>query len=380
MRRRATRDAMGLFVMGALVASCGDPFAYVAPSTTSATTGGGGSGGATSTESGGAGGGGQASSCAEGVIGSCGEGKYCAASTGSCEACADLARLHFGTPSPIAMTPATAGTTAYYPRVSGDDETLYFVYIDEGGPLPRSRVARASFQPDKGASGAWSFMAPPIASPTEESAPIPLHDGSVLHGLVDPTSVDTARPVLLFDSTRNGATTRKVLAANLDGTAASIVSLPSGKRDFDIAVASHASPPRFYWMSDGLTGMEPRLVTATADDAQMIPVKITMSTGCVVDAVEGPWVSPDGRLLLFGLNAPLAGTCAPAVPGNKRLFAARMTEEGKQADGDQAKPLFPDDTLSFDTTPSLSGDACFMLFSRFDPVSNDGRPMLAARD
>lgn len=382
MRWRATRTGLGLLAASALGASCGEPFALVTGTSSSAPAGGGsaGSGGATATGDSGPGGGGQAPSCAAGVIGSCGEGKYCAASTGACEPCADLSRFHFATPTPIVMTPATTGTTAFFPRVSADDGTLYFVYIDESGPLPRSRIAEAPFEPAKGAWGPWSFMAPPIASPTEEGAPIHLHDGAMLHGLVDSASVDVKRPVLLFDSTRNGTTTRKLFAANLDGALASIVSLPSGKRDFDVAAAPLSTPPRFYWMSDGLTGTEPRLVTATANDAQMTPVKITLDTGCVIDAVEGPWVTPDGGLLLFSLNAPLAGTCAPVVPGKKRIFAARMTHEGKQADADRAEPIFPDDTSSFDSTPSLSREACFALFSRFDPVTNDGRPTLAVRD
>lgn len=366
---------------------CVDPFTYVgtggARSTSSSTVAAGG-GGADGTGAGTSSSGTTSSTpppkCDAGTIGVCGDGKYCSESSGDCEPCSDLSRLHFAAPVKITMAPTTAGTTAYYPRIGSDDGTLYFVYIDDSGALPRSRIASAAYKPSTKSWAAWILMNPPVASMGEESGPLHLPSGALLEGLVDTTSVDTHKPVLLFDSNRNGATTRKLFAANLDGSKASLVSLPSGKRDSDVAAAPLAHPPRFYWLSDGTTNMEQRLVTATASTSQMGAVKLALDTGCVVDAVAAPWVTLDGKLLLFGAYPPLAGTCAPSVPPVARLFAAHMTDQGQQVTGDQAQPLLPEDTQSFDSTPSLSPDACFLFFSRFDPMTSDGRPMLAVRD
>lgn len=373
---------VGTHLLLALAPACGDPFTLVGAGGSAVTTtidaGGapaqGGAGGRMEEEAG------PAPECMPGALSACGEGRYCQRDTEACAPCADLTRLHFAPPRAISLTPSTKGTTAHYPRADTAGETLYFVYVDDTGALPRSRLASLPFQPRKGGPGAWTLMSPPIASPMEEGAPLPLSTGTLLAGLVDTTAVDTADPVLLFDSTRNGAATRKVFAANPGHPTASIVSLPSGKRDADIAAAPLATPPRFYWMSDGLGSQTPRLVTATGASAQMSPVTLALDSGCVIDAVVGPWITPSGALLLFGANAPLPGSCAPVTPSHQRIYAARMGEDGKQAPSTTATPLFPDDEASFDSTPSLSPDACFLFFARFDPATTEGRLMLSPRD
>jgi hypothetical protein len=305
-------------------------------------------------------------------------GSYCEASLGACRACADLDRFQFDAPYSLDVAPATVGTTAFYPRVGPDDGALFFTYLDKNGAIPRRRVAAAPRKSPPGAWawGTWLFLAPPIGSSGQDSGPLLLRDGALIAQLVDASKVDTSRPVLLFDSNRDGATTETLFAANLDGYAAAEVSLPSGKRDADVAAAPEATPPRFFWLSDA-NSILPRLVTATAT-SQATEVKLILDNGCATSAVEAPWVTPDGGLLLFAAAYPDPPACSPPLVGVKHLFAASM-KDGAPIVGSPAVPLLADDATTYDTTPALTPDRCLLLFSRFDANAN-GRIFAARRD
>lgn len=384
MNRLITLLAPGVFALSSVASGCGEPFAYVggggqssAGGSSGSTSSRGGAGGevssssGSSTSSGGAGG---APECAPGSIGACGSGKYCSSETSTCEPCGELARFHFGTPTVVPLSPSTAGTHVRFPRVSPDDGALLFTYDDKsGGPIGRPRIVSAPFVAATQSWAAWSFSPAPINSNKEDSAALYLPAGAMLKGLVD-GKVDTAKAVLLFDSSRAADGTRALYAANPGAPEASPLALAGGKRDSDIAAAPDASPPRFYWMS-GDSALTQRLVTATGA-SPTASVKLLFENGCSGDAVEGPWISRDGKLLLFGAAPPSGATCTPSLV-LKRLYVARMNDQGTQVAADAARPIFPDDTTSFDSTPSLSPDACFMLFARFTPF---GQIMIAARD
>ncbi|APR87684.1 hypothetical protein A7982_13033 [Minicystis rosea] len=352
-----------------------------AASTGAATSDGGADSVVTSSGSGGTGGV-TVPACKAGVAGECDAGEYCDAATSACHSCADLSSLRFhGQAFTIDVAPSTASTTAFYPRVSAaEDGKLYFTYVDRTDAIPRRRIVSA---PRKTGTpgwqwGTWLWVLPPVGSAGQDSGPLLLDSGAMLTGLVDPSKLAADKPVILFDSNRNGTTTQKLFAANLDGTVAADVSLPSGKRDSDVAAAPNASPPRYYWLSDaGSSTLSQRLVTATAT-SQATEVKLTLDNNCVTSVVEGPWVTPNGKLLLFAAAYPEDGTCA-LVGGTKHLFITRMTDQGTQAPGEKAQPLFPDSPTTFDSTPALTPDMCMLLFARFDDTAN-GRLFGALRE
>lgn len=383
MNRLVTLLAPGVFALSSVASGCGEPFAYVggggqssAASSSGSTSSSGGTGGEISSSSGSStssGGTGGAPECAPGSIGACGSGKYCSSETSTCEPCGELTRFRFGTPTAVPMSPSTAGTNALFPRVSPDDGALLFTYADKSGPIPRPRIVSAPFVAATKSWGTWSLSPAPINSTAEDSAALHLPAGEMLKGLVD-GKVDTAKAVLLFDSSRAGAGTRALYAANPGAPEASPLGLAGGKRESEIAAAPGASPPRFYWMS-GDDPLTQHLVTATATSPPA-GVKLLFENGCSGDVVQGPWISRDGKLLLFGAAPPVDVTCVP-IQAQKRLYVARMNDQGAQVAADAARPIFPDDSSSFDSTPSLSPDACFMLFARFTP---HGQIMIAARD
>lgn len=370
------RLVTGLGVVGMVAASaaCGQPFAFVSPTSSSSGTGG---------ASGEGGGDGASSSgtpaCAPGMSGACPEGRYCAGDTFTCEPCADLGRLHFHTPFAADLAPPTAGTTVFYPRLGDDPGALYFTYVDKSTPIPRRRIATAPLKTSGLGWGTWSFAPTPINSSGEESGALFLPDGSAIAPLVDPAIIDAGKPVLLFDSNRNGAATIAMFAANVEGSAAVPLLLPAGTRDGDIAVAALASPPRFFWRSDAGSTLGPRLVTTIAASPVAEEVPIPLDNGCVTSFVDAPWVTPDGSVLFFAAAYPAPPACAPPGVGPKHVFAVRLLDTGVPAPGETAHRLFPDDVMSYDSTPALTPDRCHLLFSRFDAAAN-GRLHGAMRD
>lgn len=360
---------------------CGRPFAVAegsgGSSSSSATAGVGAAGGATDSTASDGGAGGATPQCQPGVLDGCPAGSYCASDTRACRPCADLSRLHFATPTPYDPSPPTGGTTVFYSRTNADDGALYFTYVDKSGAIPRRRLVLASHKLGGLGWGTWSFFGDPINSAGQESGPLYLHDASMLSPLVDASKIDTTQPVLLFDSNRDGATTQRIFAANLDGSQAAAVSLPSGKRDSDVAAAPAAVPPRFYWLSDA-GALAQRLVTATAASSSATEVKILLDDGCATSAVDAPWVTLDGEYLFFAAAYPAPATCAPAAGGTKHLFVARM-HDGAQVPGEPAQRVFAEDAASYDSTPAPTADLCVLLFSRFDATAN-GRLHIAIRD
>jgi hypothetical protein len=387
MNRLAMRMAAGLLAAAMLPSSCGRPFAIGAggggaSSTSSGLAGYGGAGGAPDTGGGGHGGtGGATPACTPGDLGTCSAGSYCRADTVACEVCTSFTRFHFAAASQVALQPPISGTTVLYPRLSPDAATLYFTYYDEQSAIPRRRIGSAPLDASKGSWGPWSLVKAPVDADGQNSGPLLLDTGAALSALVD-SKVDTSKPVLVFDSSRTALNTEALLAANLDASDVGALALPKGKHDSDIAVAWQSTPPRFWWLSDATSTVGQKLVTATATDTLATPVPVTLDNGCVVEVVEGPWVTGDGKRLLFGAAPPQptdAGACLPAPPGHARLYSARLDAQGQQISGTQAKPLLSGALAAYETTPSLSPNLCTLYFSRFDAAGN-GQLFSAARN
>lgn len=354
--------------------ACGRPFtledgsADAAGQAPSAGSTGGTGGGVTSS------GGGGPPAC---VPGACGAGNYCEKDTTMCRTCADLSRLVFHAPAVITLGAPTTGTTAAYARTDADTGALYFTYVDRSFAIPRGRTALAPSGSAPLAWGAWDFQPPPINTDGQSTAPLYLHDTSMLAGLVDPGGLDTSKPALLFDSDRGGGGLLQIFAVNVGATAISRVTLPGGTRDSRVAVAPGAIPPRFWYRSNGGAAAE-RLVTAPVGASAAKPVTITLDKGCPGVAIDAPWATPDGNHLLFGAAYPDAA-CNPAPTAPAHLFHARLDDQGQQLAGKPAERIFPDDDAASDGMPSLSADACFLLFSRFDASAN-GRILAAVRE
>jgi len=387
MQRLVTLITMGpraawpalLALIGLGAAACGEPFGIVAGSGGAGGANDGGGGAAATSGSAGASGGtgGVAPACKPGVLGECAQGSYCEGGKNECTPCADVSRLHFSAPAPVMISPDTAGTTAFYPRVSAEDGSLYFARKYKSGALPVRQIASAELNAKHDGWTLWSELGAPVNSAWDESGPLWLPDGSILENLVDTGKVNLSDPVLLFDSNRDGLTTYKIFAANPGGADAAEVGLPTGKRDTDVAAAPSASPPRFYWLSDA-GSLAQRLVTATST-SQASPVMITFDNGCSTGNVNSPWVTPDGQHLFFAAAYPDQAGCTPGLMAPQRLFRAHMTDSGAQAGGEPAVAVFPDDAASYDSTPALDPLGCVLLFARFDASAN-GHLAYALRD
>jgi hypothetical protein len=377
MQRHVTLIGLGAVVAAA---ACGEPFGIVSGSGGTGGNAGSSSGTmATSSSTGASGGtGGMTPKCEPGVLGECGAGMYCESTTKQCRACDDFSRLQFSAATPVMISPDTTGTTAFYPRIAADDGRLFFARKYKQNSLPVRQIAQAILNSKKDGWTMWSELDPPINSPSDESGPLWLPDGSILENLVDQQKVNLSEPVLLFDSNRDGLTTYKIFAANPSGTEAAEVGLPTGKRDTDVAAAPLANPPRFYWLSDANSTLgQQRLVTATAT-SQATPVSITFDNGCTAGNVTAPWVTPDGRHLFFAAAYPDQAGCMASLSAPLRLFHVRMTDSGMPA-GDPAVAVFPDDTTHYDSTPALDPQGCMLMFARFD-ASASGHLAYALRD
>jgi hypothetical protein len=350
---------------------CGRPFALdgggdAAPQETSA-----GSGGAASSSSGGPPG------CVAGAVGACGAGNYCEKGAAMCRSCADLSRLVFHAPKAVVLGTPTTGTTAAYARTDADSGALYFTYLDRSSSIPRGRTAVAPSAPLPLAWGSWDFAPPPVNADGQSTAPLYLHDPSMLAGLVDPGALDITTPAILFDSDRAGGGLVQIFAVNVGSSLLAHVALPAGTRDARVAAAPGAVPPRFWYLSDAGVAA-PRLVTVAAGASAAKPVTITLDKGCPGAAIDAPWATPDGNHLLFGAAYPDAA-CDPTTSAPAHLFHARLDDEGQQLASTPAQRIFPDDDAVRDGMPSLSADLCFLLFSRFD-ADADGALYAAVRE
>jgi hypothetical protein len=351
----------GRVCVALLVASagCSPPFST---GTGASSTGGGGAGSTTTSTSGTSTGTGGSPGC---TAGACASGEYCNPETHACESCLTSTRFSFGTPSVVPLTLPMGGASALYPRVDGPI-TLNLYLVQQAQAAPHlNQIATA--QPDAGKPIPWTMATATLVSQlkgnNQDSGPFPLQDPSQLEGLVVNAISKLGMPVLLFDSDRAGG--RHVFAIGLQQVDPTQLTLPGGASDESrISVATAASPPRFFWISNTGASATEHLVTTTAAGNDAIPVSITLATACVTPLPDTPWVTPSGERLLFSSPEYVGSPCSAPSATVTHLYQVAIDGTGQPTG--MAQRVFPNDG-STDTNPALTPDHCELLFSRVDP-------------
>lgn len=366
MRPLGSHDGLGWVAVASLVAgaACGPQFVAG-----TGNTGGGGTGAGTSS-TGGTGSGpstGGASGC---TPGSCAADQYCDTGNAQCVGCSKLDRFSFGAAVGLGVTVPAAGASELYPRADPGTGDLYLVQQEQGS-THLNQIARAPFMVGKTPWTSASLLMQ-ISGNHQDSGPFPLQDPSELGGLVSDGIAKLSTPVLLFDSDRLGE--KHVFAVDLKTSASSQLTLPGGStHETRIAVATDASPPRFFWIGNPGGSTTDRLLTATASDTAPTPVTITLESGCPTPLPNTPWVTPGGdRLLFTSANyGPPPGCTSPDTTAT-HLYEVPLDASGQPTD--KARRVFPNDS-SIDTTPSLTPNRCALIFAR---VESSGVKLYAA--
>jgi hypothetical protein len=269
---------------------------------------------------------------------SCAPGQYCRGD--ECLDCSDLSQLELGTPEPILDHP---DRPLRFPRPGDVAGSLFFTLgSDSGGEL--------WYEP--------SIDAPPGA---------PLGAATTLgrSGLFyfdDPG--DTGFNAL-FDETDEGGRRSLRAARFFQGALTMIEDAPSpiapGNYD-DYGVALAPQTGRFYWMSARDGGVT--LYTGLLGTSKGEPVEVRVATGSCVLAVDAPWVSSDGALLIVAAP-PLDADCRPLDGAATDLYATPLNAS-------TGYPLAPAIALSgvngsvdtsSETGAAFSNDLCTLYFA-----------------
>jgi hypothetical protein len=279
--------------------------------------------------------------------------------------CTDLdpgTTFSFGPPQAITLSGPPPTAPVVFPRMEKTTSSLFFVYGANG------QIAQAPQGATQGSWGMWSALPAPYnaASPAVQEGPFPLPDGKALAAILlgaATAMINPLDPVLLFGSGQGSA--NSLYVANLEmpppASATPLSMTPFSPGDRSISVATDVVPPRFFWLRGGQVST----TTGPAVPVKSLTITYAMS-GCVAKpgSIADPWVRPDGTRLLFSGTYYDGNPCMPTMTGaQSRLFYVDLDPATGDPTGD-ALPIFPLDTSDGDQTPSLSPDACLLLFSR----------------
>ncbi len=287
----------------------------------------------------------------------CARGQYCREASNDCLSCASLGRLHFTTPERIA-TLSDSAQGARFPRIGSTSTDL--VYRFDGVGL--RYTSDASTSPGTSLS----------ATDPSDSAPL-LLDSAIL-GLPQGLS-------LVFDRALPGAP-RAIYFAGWSSAVESPELAPepfnSGLGDYSMALALHPNnenPARAFWMSARNVSLDdpaPQLLTAelAADaPAEAVTLKLGQADCEIADSADPdvdpdltPWVTIDGRLLLFSTTR-LDSSCAVAKQKKDLHSVLLRPDTGQPLDAGAATPLMDVNSPFDDTDPSFSADLCDLYFA-----------------
>jgi hypothetical protein len=184
---------------------------------------------------------------------------------------------------------------------------------------------------------------------------------------------------VLFTETASDGT-RSILAATWQNGAlgaeqeAPAPLTPSNSDDYDVAFARMTS--RAYFMtSDGGSTL---LVTGTLGSSRTDPVLLALPAPgggtCALGATDAtPWVTPDGRVLLFSAP-PLDAKCQPLDGAAADLYVALMNPTTGAPLTTAVALLSSSGTNEID--PSFGADLCSLYFASDKSAQNDGRTRL----
>jgi hypothetical protein len=292
----------------------------------------------------------------------CASGSYCRDASPDCLPCAALNRMKFTAPERIA-TLSDSGQGSRFPRIGSTSTDLLYRFDGVG----LRYTADASTSPGMNLG----------ATEPGDSAPL-LLDSSVA-GLAGAFKNFN----LLFDRAEPGAKRALYFArwnGNLEALGRAPAPFNADLGDYSMAVALHPTDSelgRAFWMSNRNSTEElpaPQLLTAElASDA--VAEAVTLRIGrldCTVadnpapeagvDTDLTPWVTSDGKLLLFSTTR-LEPNCS-AGNQKKDIHSILLRPElGQPPDGATASPLSDVNGPADDTDPSFSADLCDLYFA-----------------
>jgi len=311
------------------------------------------SGGAAGTSSGAAGtsGGNEAGAAGATDTCQCGPAQYCRA--GSCLDCSDLSKLDFGAAEQILEHPSGS---LRFPREGGAAGSLFFT-------LATATVSQLWYAPDVQSAPGGVIGASPL-----------LRTGLDFFG--DPAALGF--DVLFTETASDGV--RSLRAATFqngvlgDAQDAPAPLAPGPADDYSVAFARSTSRAYFMTAASGSA----LLVTGTLGSSQTAPVPLALPAPgggtCPLGATDAtPWVTPDGRLLLFSAP-PVDAQCQPLDGSAADLYVALMNPT-TGAPLTTAVALVASSGTN-ETDPSFGADLCALYFASDKSATNDGRTRL----
>lgn len=283
----------------------------------------------------------------------CTGASYCRSDTSQCAPCADLGRLEFGTPQPLAAINTWADGNSQQvdldsPRADGTQ--LYFAVST--GASQSSVYCTADFTQSAGTKVV-------LPGGSSDAEPLPLSSPVALLGNLN----------FLFDeesATNNGSIQEQLFggAVGLNGVQVTNVgALPAPlnsptENSYAIAVAKDTG--RAWWMMGSSASVN--LYTSGVGNQKPTQVNLTVSPGsCPADFLldATPWVTPNGKLLFFR-SAEQSDNCRTSTGTD--LYFARPGANGTSTA--TATPLAGVNAVNtIDTSPSLSSDLCWLYFA-----------------
>ena len=295
----------------------------------------------------------------------CPAGRYCREGSTDCFDCAELNRLRFTTPERLA-TLSDNGQGSYFPRVGSTTTDLVYLFTGTG----------LRYTTDSSTSAGSSVK----STQPQDSGPLLLSENVTTLASLPLMGVN-----FLFD--RGTTDERELYASRWQDGAQANGKLPApfngGISDYSIAVALHpgaSTTPRAFWMStrDG----KPQLYTAPLQDMaamatvvelrlakdRMNPDAMTPLTCPTSEADLAPWVTRDGKTLLFS-HTRVDANCA-AVPSQKSdLYTTLLQPATGQPPMDATSAIVPAtpmndvNSAADDVEPSFSADMCDLYFA-----------------
>lgn len=280
----------------------------------------------------------------------CEAGQYCRAGTYDCFDCAELNRLHFGTPERLA-TVSDNGPGSRFPRVGASNTDLLYRFEGTGVRY----TTDASTSPGGNVRGTVET----------DSGPLLLSTDVVSVGIM------TTGFNFLFDRAEEGD--RSLYVGQWSAGLLSFERAPAPynelKNDYSIAVALNATTDgvaRAFWMTDRDSPTSlgtPRLVTALAvPESPVTPVDLALGQADCAASDEdlAPWVTNDGKTLLVS-HTRLDSSCKPNGQG-KDIYTALLQPTTGEATA-AALPMSDVNSPKDDVEPSFSADMCDLYFA-----------------
>ncbi len=288
----------------------------------------------------------------------CAAGHYCRDGSVDCFDCAELNRLRFSQPERLA-TLSDNGQGSSFPRAGSTTTDLVYVFNGTG----------LRYTTDSSTSAGSSVK----GTKPQDQAPLLLAESVSTFPALAPMGFN-----FVFD---RPALARELYISNWTEGVQTAQKLPApfnlGTGDYSMAVALHpgtSTAPRAFWMTTRETGT-PRLFTAPLQDgatAEIVDIHLAKSVdgkACVIgDQDAAPWVSQDGKTLLFSHNR-MDANCA-VVTGQKRdLYTTLLQPATGQPPKDASNEVIPATPMNDvnssadDIEPSFSADMCDLYFA-----------------